>query len=591
MNRYLLNSTTLTLMIVGSYFGGMSLANAQQSLYLAYPPNNHETKAEQIFFIGTASPQGEVLINGQRIQRSRRGHFAPSFPLKVGKNEFILQYNQEEIKISVNRLSAVPKIAEGVAFVDNSLVPSSNISRLLGEPVCFSAMAASDAKVSVKIHNQTIPLLPQLNTLELPHNSALLTNNNQPINTSITKHEGCTSFSKIGQLENPKFELTLNNQTITQLGTGTVEILSPHQLEIVKITADKGVTRTGSSTDYSRLTPLPQGTIAAITAKEGEWLRLDYGAWIHQNETQSLGISSPPKSLIKSIQSRLVEGATEIIFPLQIPVPIIVKQESNKITLILHNTTAQTDTIRFPIDPIIKNLTWEQVTPNKIEYAFELKSKNQWGYDLKYEGTNLIFSLRHPPNMEPSTNQSLKGIKILLDPGHGGQESGAKGPNGYPEKSVNLSVSQLLKQELVKRGATVYMTRETDKDVSLQERVNLINKLQPTLSLSIHYNALPDGGDAMNTDGIGMFWYHPQAQDLSVFLHDYLTEKLNRPSYGVFWNNLALTRPHSTPSILLELGFMINPNEFEWIINDQEQQKLAKTLADGITKWFEQNKS
>ena len=73
---------------------------------------------------------------------------------------------------------------------------------------------------------------------------------------------------------------------------------------------------------------------------------------------------------------------------------------------------------------------------------------------------------------------------------------------------------------------------------------------------------------------------------MAVFLHNYLVEKLDRPSYGVFWNNLALTRPTVTPSVLLELGFMINPYEFEWIMNSQEQQKLAKTLADGIVEWI-----
>jgi len=90
----------------------------------------------------------------------------------------------------------------------------------------------------------------------------------------------------------------------------------------------------------------------------------------------------------------------------------------------------------------------------------------------------------------------------------------------------------------------------------------MINNLQPTLAISVHYNALPDDGDALNTQGIGIFWYHPQAADLSVFLHDYLTKNLSRPSYGVFWNNLALTRPYSSPSLLLELGFMSNPQEF-----------------------------
>lgn len=69
-------------------------------------------------------------------------------------------------------------------------------------------------------------------------------------------------------------------------------------------------------------------------------------------------------------------------------------------------------------------------------------------------------------------------------------------------------------------------------------------------------------------------------------MHNYLVQKLNRPSYGVFWNNLALTRPYTAPSVLLELGFMINPNEFEWIENSQEQKKLAQVLAEGIKEWF-----
>jgi len=73
---------------------------------------------------------------------------------------------------------------------------------------------------------------------------------------------------------------------------------------------------------------------------------------------------------------------------------------------------------------------------------------------------------------------------------------------------------------------------------------------------------------------------------LAMFLHNYLVAKLNRPSYGVFWNNLAMTRPAVAPSVLMELGFMINPEEFEWIVNQTEQKKLAEAIAQGITEWF-----
>ncbi|MBW4469505.1 MAG: N-acetylmuramoyl-L-alanine amidase [Stenomitos rutilans HA7619-LM2] len=184
----------------------------------------------------------------------------------------------------------------------------------------------------------------------------------------------------------------------------------------------------------------------------------------------------------------------------------------------------------------------------------------------------------------------LSGIKILLDPGHGGAEDlGSRGPTGYPEKSVALLMAKLVRDRLQQRGATVFLTRETDADVPLQDRVAMIEKVQPTLALSLHYNALPDDGDATKTKGVAAFWYNTQAHSLALFLHNYLTKTLKRSSYGVFWDNLALTRPTTTPSVLLELGFMINPDEFEWITNPKEQQRLATAIADGITAWLQKS--
>ena len=584
----LLGLTIISCLSVQSSIMLTSVANAQQPLYLAYPPKNHQTTADKIFLIGTASPQGDVTVNGKKIQRSNQGHFAPSFPLKLGVNRFILRHNNKAINLTVTRNSVTPNIPRGVTFAANSLTPSQSISVLPNTPVCFSAIAAPNAQVSVNIANQTFPLLPQQELVKLPANSAILTDSNQPIINSITQYQGCTKFNQIGNLGTPNFQLKLNNQTISQKGEGTVNILNPDQLKIVEVISDAGVARTGPSTTYSRLTPLPKGTIVSVIGQEGEWLKLDYGAWIKANETRTIPNLSSAKATIRSAKFDKNTEETKIIFPLTLPVPVSVNQMGNKVTLTLYNTTAQTDTILLEYEPLIKSFYWQQVSPDKIEYYFELYPDQQWGYDLNYEGTNLIFTLRHSPKLESQNNQPLKNIKILLDPGHGGDEWGAKGPNGYPEKSVNLVVSKLLKQELEKRGATVYMTRESDKNVSLQDRVKMINQIKPTIALSIHYNALPDNGDAINTAGIGMFWYHSQAENLSKFLHNYLVEKANRPSYGVFWNNLALTRPHTAPSVLLELGFMINPTEFEWITNSQQQKNLAVTLANGITEWFSQ---
>ncbi|MDJ1175028.1 N-acetylmuramoyl-L-alanine amidase [Roseofilum capinflatum] len=568
-------------------------AVANSDIFIAYPGDRHQTTADRIFLIGTAPVGGEVRVNGEVISRSPGGHFAPSFPLEMGENTFTLRHGNQEKQITIIRNSALPPAPVGVNFAEGSLTPSVNIAKPPGEQVCFSAIAPNQATVTVTLGQQTLPLTPQSSLPELPPNSAVLTGENQPTTLESTTYKGCATLpltSEAQTLGKPQFTLSLNGQTLTQAAPGEISILSPVEFQIAEVTAENGVARTGPSTNYSRLTPLPKGTRAQITAEEGEWLRLDYGAWIKREETRIFSSAAPPISRIRSIRGRQTSGWTEVVFPLQVPVPVSIQQRPNSITLSLYNTTAQTDTIYLNDGPLIKRLDWEQVSPTRIDYTFALKTEQQWGYKLRYEGTTLILSLRHPPQASGSSSQPLQGMRILLDPGHGSENDlGARGPNGYPEKDVNLVVSKLLRDELRQRGATVLMTREGDDDLWPHDRVEIIEAQEPDLALSIHYNALPDAGDAENTAGIGMFWYHPQAHSLAVFLHQYLVEELNRPSYGVFWNNLALARPAIAPSVLLELGFMINPWEFEWIVDPQSQQELAETLADGIVVWVHQS--
>lgn len=556
-------------------------AFAGDALGVVYPADGHKTTAAQIFLIGTAPAKGEVTVNGKAIDRSPTGNFAPSFPLEIGENTFTLQYGDQTQTLKITRTAVSPSSTAGLSA--DSLKPNTEIAKLPNEPVCFSTIAKPNARLSVKIGPQTVPLQSQEKSVNLPPNSAALTQQNQPQTSEKPGiYKGCTTFSQPGVLGKPVFQLTKDGQTIQRTGTSTIEILSPQNFSVIEVTSDQGVSRTGPSTNYSRLTPLPKGTQARITGREGEWLRLDYGAWIKEKETRSLSQNILPHSIIRSLRSRQTPGWTEVVFPLQNPVPISVTQGDQTFTLTLHNTTAQTDVIFMNDDPVIRRLDWQQPAPGRVEYKFNLKPKQQWGYKLRYEGTSLILSLRHPPK-----SKGLANVKVLLDPGHGSEHDlGARGPTGLPEKEVTIVVSKLLQEELKKRGATVVMTREGDDDLYPQDRVDVINKTEPTIAISVHYNALPDSGDAVNTAGIGAFWYHAQSHDLAVFLHHYLVDDLKRPDYGIFWDNLALTRPTVAPTVLMELGFMINPTEFEWITDPKAQKQLAVSMADAIAAWF-----
>lgn len=553
--------------------GGIWLlgAEAVAALQVVYPPNRHETTAPRIFLIGTHPPNEPVRVNGEIILRSPAGHFAPSIPLAVGDNSVQITAGSQTLTLTIRRI--LPQIQA------TPLVPAVDVARLPGEPLCFQAVLPKTDGVKVHLGQWQVDLLP-VPTTPLAGNDAVLINGlaDQPL-VNMTTYRGCLRVNQPGVWGQP--ELVWGSQRWRS--PGTVTILDPNRLDVATL-INEGIARTGPSTDHSRLTPLPAGTQDQVTAQEGDWVRLRYGGWLHRRHLRTQVRSDPPQAILRGVRSRIGEDWTEIYFPLTTAIPIEIHQEPGVIHLTLWHTTAQTDTIRLDNGAAVRTFTWQQTTPQQVRYSFYLHSSQAWGYRVNYQDNELILAIRHPPKLRPN---SLQGIKILLDPGHGGNEDlGALGPDGTPEKDVNLQVSLLLAERLRQRGAEVILTRTRDVDVGLGERVAMIQNQQPHLALSIHYNALPDAGDAWQTQGIGTFWYHPQSHNLAVFLQEYLTQKAQRPSYGIFWNNLALTRPTVCPAVLLELGFMIHPQEFEWIVNPQAQIKLAQTLAQGIETWL-----
>jgi N-acetylmuramoyl-L-alanine amidase len=572
---------------------------AEGSLYISYPPADYQTATDRIFVIGSAPSEGYVSINNKPVPRSKKGHFASVFNLKVGKNTFEIDYKNQHKAIVVTRAASAKDEAPKNNFVPNSLEPQGDMARMPGELVCFGASAPTKAKVNVNISGQDIKLQEQSNVVDLPDNKAALIDRNQPqAMYGAGQYLGCAIASAAADLGNPTYKLEVNTPTpttVSQAAPGKIQILSPVNLDIAEVKVDSGITRTGAGSDFSRLTPLPKGTKAAITArqmgnnngKQANWVRLDYGAWMLADQVQvTAGVAVPPKTIVKSVTSQERPGSTDVIFPLQVAVPLSLDRGQNTFTLTLYNTTAQTDIIKFNDNPVVSGLNWKQTAPGVVQYVFNLKSKQQWGYKVKYQGSSLVLSLRHPPKLDRSNiNKPLAGMKILLDPGHGGKDSGALGPNGYAEKDANLYASKLLANELSMRGASVYLSREVDKFVELDDRKTIIDNLEPTLALSVHHNSLPDGGNP-DTKGFSTFWYQPQAQSLAMYIHNYVVKDTGRPSYGVFWDNLALARPTSAPSVLLEWGFMSNPSEFEQIANPLEQQKMAKSIAEGITQWL-----
>jgi len=448
-----------------------------------------------------------------------------------------------------------------------------------GELVCFGVQAVPGAQVQVQGGDVVLPLSPVARP-QLPSNAAVLVGTPQPQPGQPGEYGVCRPFTQPQRLTEWTYRAQLGNQSAQVVAPGSLEILDPAVVTVATVTVPEAIARTGPSTNASRLTPLPQGTQGRVTGRNGDWWRWEYGGWVEAKNLRIGRSPLPPRSVVRGVTTQAVGSWTEVRIPLTVPLPVTVQERPGAVELTVHHATAETDTMKIAASPILRLVQWEQTTPDRLTYRLELGSDRLWGYKMRYEGTTLVLALRHPPQGP---------VTVLLDPGHGGPEDlGARGPTGYPEKDVTLALAQKVRDALRQEGAIVVMTREGDEDLWPQQRAARIAEAEPTVALSLHYNALPDHGDAENTQGVGMFWYHRQSHGLAQVLHDRLTQELNRPSYGMFWGNLALARPTVAPAVLLELGFMIHPEEFAWIVSPAAQQQLARAIARITLDWIRQ---
>lgn len=211
------------------------------------------------------------------------------------------------------------------------------------------------------------------------------------------------------------------------------------------------------------------------------------------------------------------------------------------------------------------------------------------GYDLKYKGNTLILSIKKEP--KTTRIRPLKNVKIVVDAGHGGKELGAVSCSRNYEKDFNLSISKYLEKNLRSMGANVYMTRYTDKYVSLNDRVKYTNEKNAQIFVSIHANSLPDSKNPQDHRGSSIYYYYDEAKPLSNSILNSIEKSMNVNIEGVKQASFAVVRNTSAVSVLVETAYVINPYDNELLMNNNFRQEYAKAIADGIKNYVLQNKT
>lgn len=199
-------------------------------------------------------------------------------------------------------------------------------------------------------------------------------------------------------------------------------------------------------------------------------------------------------------------------------------------------------------------------------------------------------------------NLPLAGKIIYLDPGHGGPDGGA-GDRDALEKDIALEVAIKLRDYLQGQGALVLMTREADKDLAdsdtkglsrrksadLKNRLELINKSDADLFLSIHLNSIP----SPRWRGAQTFYSPHMVENeraAKLIQEEMVISLENTDRKAKIIENIYLIKHSKKPGALVEIGFLSNPGERASLVEDGYQEKVAAAIYRGVMRYFTKEK-
>ena len=217
----------------------------------------------------------------------------------------------------------------------------------------------------------------------------------------------------------------------------------------------------------------------------------------------------------------------------------------NRFYVDLKNVRTRTTGKRTVGDAFIQSYHWAQNTSRIVRVVLTLQADKTVRVTRSGDGVVMIVSGARP------WEQGKRKFKILVDPGHGGIDSGAKGKGGTLEKDINLDIAKRLVKSFSRHHyIDVRLTRDTDVNMSLDDRRNMSRKLQPDLFISIHMNA----SEKPSKNQAEVYYYYKSSKIIATRLAEALEEALGAQKRVVRQGNLHVLKNNRAA-----LGVLIEP--------------------------------
>ena len=585
------------------------------SLKLVYPTPEVQLDitGKPFYLIGTVSPANAKLkINNSKAQVSRDGAFICMAQINLFKDgginmgKFIFDITSpsgsKQIEKTYNIKEPLQTSPSDTLVIDNNyqILPSEYQSLIPGSTVKVEFKGTPGMKAYFRIEgiNENFPMTETQIVYDYNWQNAVFGNGFTQYNDTV-KGIYWGNFSIIPKLNNAKITVYLENSkhdSVEAEAQGRITAFNTAIPEVIQTRSflNPLVGRYAPAGGYKLF--LDGGINLLVKGKIGMW----YECMIAQDETVYVPDSgavvllpgtSIPKASIYAIRTEDSTNFVSVNLGLseRCPYKIIQNTDPESLELLIYNVTSNIDWIYNNNCDLIKQVTWDQPKDGVLKVDISLNEKTQWGYSAGYRGNLLTLKIKKPAKENSGLfflSHQLKDRVIVLDPGHN-PDTGALGPRGTEEKDVNLEISLQLKKLFEDAGAKVYLTHTTNP-LYLKERRKKVDSFHPDISISIHNNAVPEGVNPLDHNGSSVYYYYPQALPLAKLAHKELLAALKLNDFGLFWDNLYMTRIPECISILVEPAFMTVPDQEALLLTYNFREKIAEALFNAVKEFYKE---
>ncbi|GLC88479.1 N-acetylmuramoyl-L-alanine amidase [Lysinibacillus piscis] len=262
-------------------------------------------------------------------------------------------------------------------------------------------------------------------------------------------------------------------------------------------------------------------------------------------------------------------------------------KELEMVTIIYNGTNLRTDasTVADVVERVDAGQTYPIVGMKNDFYEIQLKDSTAFVANwVVTTSSNKVVS-NTQETKKPRKKDTLNGLTIVVDPGHGGQDHGTTGQRGTDEKDITLKTASLLASKLRAAGANVIMTRESDEFVTLRKRVSIAHQSEADAFISLHYDATDDGA----ISGFTSYYMNSQQKGLADAINQGIANKITLKNRGTQQGNYLVLRENRQKAVLIELGFLSNASEERVMTTAKFREQATLGIYQGILHYFNTN--